>query len=118
MDDGVEQVSWLAGSLQRHLPKSCDSVAIDTGNTAYSCGGSPGFSPKFPFQSRSLNVLGPMRRGELNARRRMLSKSSGVNGQVERQLRELLRCPQGIAGVATEAAPIPGAEIAENEQRR
>ena len=35
----------------RHLPRPKDPVVFDVRHTVYSCGGSPGFTPEFPFSS-------------------------------------------------------------------
>ena len=53
MGDHDKQVSWLAAkSLRITFPDLVDPVAFDAGHTAYSCGGSPGLKPEFPFNPR------------------------------------------------------------------
>jgi hypothetical protein len=57
MDDHGEQVSWLAaGSLCITFPDRDDPVVFDAGHTAYSCGGSPGLEPEFPFNPLAGNL--------------------------------------------------------------
>ncbi len=43
LGDRDKQVSWLAASASHHLP-GFDPVVFDAWHTAYSCGGSPGFT--------------------------------------------------------------------------
>jgi len=53
MDDGGKQVSWLVAEVRRvTFPGSaivCRLQWSRRGRTTYSCGGSPGFTPEFPF---------------------------------------------------------------------
>src|SRR6185503_13120737 len=53
-DDGDRQVSWLAGlGRALRLPGSFRPSDIRKRRlSAYSCGGSPGVSPEFPFHPR------------------------------------------------------------------
>jgi hypothetical protein len=55
MDDGGKQVSWLVAEVRRvTFPGSAivaSSSGLDARRTTYSCGGSPGFAPEFPFES-------------------------------------------------------------------
>jgi hypothetical protein len=54
MGDYDKQVSWLAAlTLCITFPDLVDPVAFDALQTAYSCGGSPGFVTRVPFQSPS-----------------------------------------------------------------
>ncbi len=49
MDDGDEQVSWLAASSYITFPTAQTISGFDASHTAYSCGGSPGIAPEFPL---------------------------------------------------------------------
>jgi len=54
VDGRLRQAGLLARGWEsrHHLPGSRSS-GIDAGHTAYSCGGSPGISPEFPFNPRA-----------------------------------------------------------------
>ena len=58
MGDHGKQVSWLAAlSPCIAFPDLCEiQWPIDAGHTAYSCGGSPGIEPEFPFNPRQGNL--------------------------------------------------------------
>ncbi len=57
MGDNGKQVSWLA-AYGPHItfPDLERPVVSDARHTAYSCGGSPGFTPEFPFNPREGNL--------------------------------------------------------------
>jgi len=57
MGDYVKQVSWLAAwSPLITFPDLVNPVVFDARHTAYSCGGSPGIEPEFPFNPREGNL--------------------------------------------------------------
>ena len=57
MGDHGKQVSWLAvlGPCIT-FPDLIIQWFLDAEHTAYSCGGSPGFQPEFPFNPREGNL--------------------------------------------------------------
>ena len=57
MGDHGKQVSWLA-VLGPYItfPDLIIQWCLDAGHTAYSCGGSPGVQPEFPFNPREGNL--------------------------------------------------------------
>lgn len=57
MGDNGKQVSWLAAyGPNITFPDPERPVVFDARHTAYSCGGSPGFSPEFPLNPREGNL--------------------------------------------------------------
>ncbi len=61
MDDGGKQVSWLVAEVlaspsRRAQFLGTSPVVFDARRTTYSCGGSPGFTPEFPFNPRTGNL--------------------------------------------------------------
>jgi hypothetical protein len=75
MDDGGKQVSWLVAEVRRVTFPGRQSFArssgLDARRTTYSCGGSPGFTPEFPFESHKGNLsrAARMSRGRFGVKR-------------------------------------------------